>query len=181
MVPLCAGSRIISPEEFDPALANALGLNKDGNDVDSGATHFDNASGELIPWQTHSCNPMQSRKVDAAPISSIFHKYDPANGDDDLRGTDLQSLREYRDSLAITRVNIVREVGEICRADGSDYCFGSGLVLRLDKCPKPLEIGKWLNDVFYCTRFSATGINKIKFIASGEHRILLVQYDALPF
>ena len=181
MTPLCAGGRVISPEELDSGLACAMGIDENGlpeERKETDESDLDSRDTEENPWTTHSPRTLSEPicpTMQPAPINRIFEKYNPADPEDN-KYTGPLSPRDFRDSLVITRARLLQEVRDICRANNSS-ASEDGLVLRLNKCRCPLEIGHWIQEHKYCEG-DPYDIYRMSHIESGDHRILIVHYEA---
>lgn len=176
--PLTAGGRLISPEEIDSSLAEALNLDPSSGFYDGDDTNIKSAQelelknsgheemiGDWIRWGIHKSTP--NTFVNPAEYDKLFVSY----------GSNKTNPEKYRDTLATTRAQLATEIKELCYSSGHRYSFDKMLCVALNKCHKPLDIGKWLKTQFYCGFFSTTGIMSISFIQNDKHKVMIINYD----
>jgi hypothetical protein len=149
MTPLLAGNRIIYPEELDPALAKALSISK------------------KVDWGAYTRKV--SKKAKSAEVEDIFNNFEGKKED----------AVNVADTNLLTRLSLIEEVKNIMKdSEELKYIFESGLLLRLNKAAKPLNILQWLEEQNYFSGASALDIIDISFIHEGEHKIMIVRLDA---
>lgn len=194
LTPLTAGSRIISPEELDGDLCEAIGLDPDdGNPirvVDPISEEADMRTAintpSRTPWEPETWFDHQLLFPESIDISmmnqrELFWRYNSRRPD--ATEERYRAIREnpvvWRDHLAALRYRLANEVREICLRGGAQYEFTNGLCCVSDgNVMFPFMIAEWMSDKFYCGCFGQNSMHNIRVIASGNHRILVADFDA---
>lgn len=166
VIPISAGGRLISPEEFDPKLCQALGLDEFGRTTQSEDEDEDEDEDES-PWGTHDVSfPPETIMV---PEDQWFEP----------RGSTkmFSNPKQWRDQQMAWRDHNFRQVQTILSEVGNDFSI-RGLYCRVSPDVwNPLSIGRWLKKAAYCACFSPYPYT-MELIQTPERRILLLGYDA---
>jgi hypothetical protein len=178
-IPISAGGRIISPEEWSEPLRTALGLDECGTAPDPNeslwiiggeATVRDLCHCESDFWRHHVVEPFADHG--RASLDDLWELIpDPTHPCD---------FAVWRDRVARLRCDLAREVMEICRIAGVPE---DGLYCR-PNAHSPFEATAMMKEAFYCGCFNPRPMSMTIIDAPSAipgvpaHRILYAKFDA---
>lgn len=159
-IPISAGSRLISPEEVDDSLCDAL-------HIDPNPTCYEEYLCSY--WEKYDGYP-NTISSSPFPKEKIFNRYD-----NDNYGI-YNNPNKYRDELATTRMILYGEVRKLCSDNGIN--IDNGLLLALNKCPNPFKIFEEIhnNPKLYADLYMGD-INCITTIKNQSHNIMIITFN----